>query len=399
MTDAAAAVTEVGDRVGAFCLHGRFAVAGAETGPLAGLGFAAKDLFDVAGHVTGAGNPCWLATHAPAAATAPSVQALLDAGATLIGKTITDELAYSLNGDNRHYGTPVNVNAAGRVPGGSSSGSAAAVAAGLCDFALATDSGGSIRVPASFCGIYGIRTTHGRIAMRGVVPLMPSYDTIGWLARDAARLAEIGAVLLGRAGKTGACLRRILRLDDAFAEAAPAALAVFKDAETRLMDLFAARGAISLAPAGLEAWRTAFRTHSAAEAWRVHGDWIASAKPDFAPAIAQRFAWAAAVSANDAAAAGETVRAIAAEIRAAVGDDTCLVLPSTPGPAPRIDAAEADVELFRQGTQRLTCIASIAGLPQISIPAGTVDGCPVGLSVIGPPNADLPLLELCAASL
>ena len=182
--------------IGAFCPHGRFRIAGAERGSLARLEFAVKDLIDVAGHPTGAGNPRWLETHAPATVNAPSVQRLLDAGADLVGKTITDELAYSLNGDNVHYGTPVNVNAPGRVPGGSSSGSAAAVAAGLCDFALGTDTGGSIRVPASYCGVYGIRTTHGRIGLDGVVPLMPSLDTLGWLARTPAPLAAVGSVLL-----------------------------------------------------------------------------------------------------------------------------------------------------------------------------------------------------------
>jgi amidase len=227
---------------------------------------------------------------------------------------------------------------------------------------------------------------------------MPSYDTVGWFARDAARLAEIGAVFLDRMVETKTRLRRLHVLADAHAEAEPAAVQAVRDAETRLMNLFPTSGAISLASTGLESWRTAFRIYSAAEAWRVHGGWIKSAVPDFAPAIANRFAWAESVSSSDAAAAGDTVTAIAAQIRAAVGDDTCLVLPSAPGAAPRIDAADEDVELFRQRTQRLTCIASIAGLPQVSIPARTVNGCPIGLSIIGPPNADLHLLELCAAS-
>src|SRR5215470_7694180 len=151
------------DPLGAFCRHADVTLPGAAAGPLAGLHFAAKDLYDVAGQRTGGGNPDWLDSHPPAAATAPAILSLVAAGATLVGKTVTDELAYSIAGRNFHYGTPTNVAAPGRIPGGSSSGSAAAVAGKLVDFALGTDTGGSIRVPASLCGLYGMRPSHGRV--------------------------------------------------------------------------------------------------------------------------------------------------------------------------------------------------------------------------------------------
>src|SRR3989442_12875541 len=138
---------------------------GASRGPLVGLTFAVKASYDVAGQRTGFGSPDWLRTHDPAGCTAPVVQRLLDAGAHLVGKTHTDELTWSLTGENAHYGAPVNVNAPGRIPGGSSSGSAAAVAGGLVDFALGSDTGGSVRAPSSFCGIYGIRPTHWRVSL------------------------------------------------------------------------------------------------------------------------------------------------------------------------------------------------------------------------------------------
>ena len=185
------------NRLGCFCPHGDIHIEGTQGGPLSGLTFAAKDLFDIEGHVTGAGNPDWLATHAPAPATASAVRKLLEAGASLQGKTITDELAYSLAGVNMHYGTPVNPACPDRLPGGSSSGSASAVAGGLVDTALGTDTGGSIRVPANNCGLYGIRTTHGQVAKDGLVPLADSFDTVGWFARDARTLARVGEVLLG----------------------------------------------------------------------------------------------------------------------------------------------------------------------------------------------------------
>src|SRR5499425_2667990 len=174
-------------------------IPGAPNGPLAGLTFAAKDLFDVAGHPTGGGNPDWARSNPVPARHAWAVQKLLDAGATLIGKTITDEVSLGIVGENAFYGAPVNSRAPDRVPGGSSSGSAAAVAAGLCDTALGTDTGGSVRVPASFCGLYGIRPTHGRLPVAGMMPQAPSSDTTGWFARDAATFAKVSSVMLDEA--------------------------------------------------------------------------------------------------------------------------------------------------------------------------------------------------------
>jgi len=157
------------DRFNAFCHATDAYLAGAPDGPLAGLTCAAKDIFDVAGHVTGGGNPDWKATHTAATRTAWAVRALVDAGATMVGKTHTDEITRGIFGENAHYGTPVNPRAPGRVPGGSSSGSAAAVAGGVVDVALGSDTGGSVRVPASFCGLYGIRPTHSRIPLDGLL--------------------------------------------------------------------------------------------------------------------------------------------------------------------------------------------------------------------------------------
>ncbi|MGY3574847.1 amidase family protein [Bradyrhizobium sp. USDA 4504] len=167
------------------------------SGPLSGLTFAVKDLFDVAGTVTGCGNPDWAATHEVEEADAWAVDHLLGAGAALTGKTITDEISLGLLGINKFYGTPLNPRAPDRVPGGSSSGSASAVAGGLVDIALGTDSGGSVRVPSCFCGLYGLRPTHGRISVAGMMTQAPSFDTVGYFARDATTFARVGAVLLG----------------------------------------------------------------------------------------------------------------------------------------------------------------------------------------------------------
>src|SRR6201994_2418710 len=185
------------DDINAFVPGPRVHIEGRPSGPLSGLTFAAKDLFDVAGHPTGGGNPDWARSNPVPTRHAWAVQRLLDAGATLIGKTITDEVSLGIVGENAFYGTPVNPRAPDRVPGGSSSGSAAAVAAGLCDTAPGTDTGGSVRVPASFCGLYGIRPTHGRLPVEGMMPQAPSSDTTGWFARDAEAFAKVSSVMLG----------------------------------------------------------------------------------------------------------------------------------------------------------------------------------------------------------
>ena len=203
------------DPLNAFCADSDAYLAGAGDGSLAGLTLAAKDIFDVVGHVTGCGNPHWKATHGPAESTAWVVQTLVDAGATMTGKTITDELTRGIFGENMHYGAPRNPRASGRVPGGSSSGSASAVAGKLVDFALGSDTGGSVRVPASFCGLYGLRPTHGRIPLDGMLLQAPSYDTIGWFARDAETFARVGAVILPPAAETTRP-RRLVIAEDAF---------------------------------------------------------------------------------------------------------------------------------------------------------------------------------------
>ncbi|WP_341894396.1 amidase [Ferrovibrio terrae] len=385
------------EEVGAFIPHGRFEVSGLGAGNLVGLRFAVKDFIDIQGHVTGAGNPRWLETHAPAVATAPCVQKLLDAGATMIGKTITDELAYSINGDNYHYGTPLNAAAPGRVPGGSSSGSAAAVAAELCDFALGTDTGGSVRIPASYCGLYGIRTTHGILPMEGVVPFMPSLDTIGWFARDAELFAQVGDILLPKSNEGNQQFRRVLNLTDIENELDPAVMSALRPAINRISDQYETVENATLSQTGLEAWRQVFRRLSASEVWSVHGEWIEAARPVFGPAIAERFAYAKEVSAEDVSRDVALRTRIGERLRELLPPDTIICLPTAPGPAPLRSASGDEVEQFRQHAQRLTCIAGLAGLPQVTMPLAVFDGAPIGLSLIGPPGSDRRLLAECVA--
>ncbi|WP_336491423.1 amidase [Methylobacterium nigriterrae] len=384
------------DTVGAFCQHGLVARQDRETGPLAGLSFGLKDLIDLAGVPTGAGSPDWLATHAVPATTAPVAETLLAAGACLLGKTQMDELAWSLNGENAHYGTPVNVAAPGRIPGGSSSGSAAATAARLVDFAIGTDTGGSVRLPASYCGLFGLRPTHGRISLAGIVPLAPSYDTVGWFARDPALLARVGRVLLG-AGAPRARPRRLRIARDLFERAGPAVADALAEPLARLARSFEATEPVTVAGEAAPAWRDAFRLIQSSEAWAAHGAWIERARPRFGPGVRERFEAASRLDAGAVAAARSLRREIAAQLRALLPDDTLLVLPSAPGIAPRRATPDAELDLFRARALELLCPAGHAGLPQISLPLARLDGCPLGLSVIAGPGRDETLLDLATA--
>ena len=388
------------DPINAFVDYPDVPVPNAADGPLAGLTFAVKDIIDVAGERTGWGNPTRLAEATPAAANAPVVQALLDAGAAYAGKTHTVELAYSLDGRNAHYGTPRNAAAPGRVPGGSSSGSAAAVAAGLVDVALGSDTGGSVRGPASMCGLIGLRTTHGRILLEGVMPLASSLDTIGWFARDAATYARVGAVLLGR-DVPGPALSRALVATDTLAWVTGAAeSAAIASAMPRLLAPFTAVDHGLLAPEGLGERYEVLRLVQAWEAWRAHRAWIEAGHWDALGApIRARFTWSSQVT-DEQRAAAETARAaVRAAMTDLVRDDTVIALPTLPTIAPLVDGPEPELEAFRQRSLPLLCSAGLAGLPQISIPLATVDGCPLGLSLIGPAGRDAALIDLAAAIL
>ena len=376
-------------------------IAGKASGPLKGLTFAAKDLFDIAGRVTGCGNPDWARTHPPAEHHAEMVSALLAAGADLRGKTITDELAYSLNGQNFHYGTPANSNAPGRIPGGSSSGSASAVAGGMVDFAIGTDTGGSVRIPASYCGLLGLRPSHGRISLSGVMPLAPSYDTGGWFARDATLFRKVGEVLFEERASEAPDPASMILAEDAFALAeAPVqeALAPFVALlEARLGA--GAKATIGETGGGFEVWMLRFRAIQASEIWQVHGEWISQTKPTFGPEIAERFDWVQTIGAEEAEEARSARAAFRQRMEELLGEGQVLCLPTAPGIAPRTSASAESLRDHRSRVLALTCISGLSGLPQITLPVASVQGCPVGLSLIGPRNSDMALLAFAESFL
>jgi amidase len=381
------------DPLNAFCSHSAACLQGAPGGQLSGLTFAAKDLFDIAGHVTGAGNPDWLALHAPAIRTAPVVQRLVDSGANMVGKTHTDELSRGILGENAHYGTPINPEAPGRVPGGSSSGSAAAVAGRLVDFALGTDTGGSVRIPASFCGIYGIRPTHGRLSLEGVVGQAPSYDTVGWFARDADLLARIGEVLFGLDLRQAQRPRHAIVATDAFAIAEPATAAALASVVERITTAVGSseRGPVS-ATVPLADWFSHQRAIQGREAWDTFGEWIDRHNPRFAFDIADNFVRGRETPNAVLAAAREFRAARRAELMAMLDQETIFLLPTAPFPAPLRDQPRSTMWGQRTAISTLTTISGTLGAPQVSMPLALVDGLPVGLSILARPGGDDMLL-------
>jgi amidase len=381
------------DRYRAFVPDTPIAITGAGGGPLVGLSFGVKDAIDLGGYKTGAGNPDWLRTHPPATENAWAVQALLDAGASVVGKTITDELTFSLNGENIHYGTPINPRAPGRIPGGSSSGSAVAVAGELVDFALGTDCGGSVRAPASFCGIYGIRPSHGRISTAGVFPLAPSFDTVGWFARDAKLLERVGRVLLGE-NDASPRRSRLLVAADAFAWCGEKVAAALQGAVDALIEHVGPAKQVTVAPDGFAPWLQAFRQLQGAEIWAAHGEWIRDVNPNLAPEIRQRFEWTSTITPADIAASQPVREQVTNRMQELLGDDGVLCLPTTPGIAPLLSMSPESLGEFRNVALSLLCIAGLTRLPQINLPMGTLDGCPCGLSIVGPQGSDITLLQL-----
>ncbi|RFA16425.1 hypothetical protein B7R22_02760 [Subtercola boreus] len=373
-------------------------------GTLAGVRVAVKDLFAIAGETIGAGNPIYRASRSPETTTAPAVAALLHEGAEITGLAQTDELAFSIAGTNVHYGTPPNPAAPGRIPGGSTSGPASAVALGLADLGLGTDTAGSIRVPGSYTGLYGLRTTHNAVSREGLVPLAPSFDTVGLLARELPTLAAGTRALLSTGDGLGASAEQpgisTLLVDPALTALADPDARLSLEAGVRALSLASgaqvvqSAGAVALDPAELEQWFDAFRTVQQYEAWASDRAFVEANPGALDPAIAERFRLASGITEGEAQDARQMLARATLRLEQLVPSGTALALPSTSGPAPALDASPAEIDRVRGATLRLTCLASLSGLPALTMPYGRVGTLPVGLCLIGARGADLQIIGL-----
>lgn len=388
--------------------------------PLQGLTFAVKDIFDIAGFVTGFGNPDWARTHAPATSTAPAVTAILEAGATCLGKTVMDEMAYSINGENYHYGTPTNPCAPDLVPGGSSSGSAVAVAAGLVDFSLGTDTGGSVRVPASYCGIFGFRPSHGTVSTSKVIPMAQSLDTVGWFAKDPSMLTLIGGVLLPLPVGTMQQPSHIVIPEDCFQllgspnnqlseilassientygsniikhqnlgeyiyNEVPSSRDIISKLSEKQLSAIPALGIVSFAMRSLQ--RFEFKAN--------HGEWISTTKPNIGPGISERVAEALNSTDEDINCYTTLRTELQAALTSLLENYGVLAIPTVPGPPPKLNSEAVTLEDFRA---KAFCLLSIAGMSrfcQVSIPVGMHNKLPVSISLVAAHGADHFLLNL-----
>jgi amidase len=371
-------------------------ISGSDTGPLSGLSFAVKDLIDVAGSPTGGGNPDWERAHPIPARSAWVVERLLRDGASVIGKTATDEVSLGILGENPFFGTPRNPAAPDRVPGGSSSGSASVVAAGICNFALGTDTGGSVRVPASFSGLYGIRPTHGRLDFTGITVQAPSSDTVGWFARDAAIFARVGETLFGAPLST-TLPTTLLVATDAFGFADAAVRDALQPGLERLAALIGTRRDETLAPQGLSVWQGAQRCLQSSEAWRTFAPWIDAYNPRFAFAVARNLTLGSLITDAERTRAALMREEARARLRLLLPPGTILALPTTPFPAPKLGQSVSALAFPRERISCLTCLGGLTGSPQVNLPGATVDGAPVGLSIVGARGSDLDLLAVARA--
>ncbi len=368
----------------------------AGTGPLSGLCFAVKDLFDVAGYPTGGGNPFVLAMSGIKGRTAPTVQRLLDAGARFVGKTVTDELAFSMNGNNAHFGAPINGAAPERISGGSSSGSASAVSHRLCDFALGSDTGGSVRAPASHCDLFGIRPTHGAVSLAGALDLAPSFDTCGWFARDASTFSRVSEVLLPPDTCPLPGNPRLLWPSDLWAQAVDGVAQALQESTDAAQALWGPARPMEAVLDGFDTMYWAFRYLQGREAWQVDGPLIEAHAPPLGPGVAERFAWARQVTDAQVEAAQAFRERFRRHIEERLGSEGLMVLPSMPDVAPLRSEAESALEDYRNRAIRLLCVAGLAGLPQLSLPLGRKGGAPLGLGLIGPAGSDRSLVRMGA---
>ncbi len=366
----------------------------AESGPLVGLTFSVKDMFDVAGFPTSAGSPTMLAASGIKTKTACAVQQLLDAGARFIGKAVTDELAFSVIGNNAHFGIPVNGAAPERYAGGSSSGSASSVSCGLCDFSLGTDSGGSVRGPASQCGLFGIRPSFGRISLEGCFGLCPPFDTAGILAADFDVFERATSVLIRKDSQQSKETPQLLIPEDIFELFGPRVIDAVSDALESAQSLWGQAHRVKAATVDLNAVLKAYQALQGREIWKHDGTFIEKYQPTFGPGVKERFAFAKTVHDKDLTEQESLCEQAVRHINGLLADSSVLILPTLPGAGLKLDCSPDDMNAFRSKMSASFYLGELAGVPWITLPLAEIDGAPLGVSLISACGTDAWLLEL-----
>jgi len=359
-------------------------------GILDNLNFAVKDNIHVKGYRTSYGSKPWREAHPIEVNNAICVEQLLNAGATCLGKTVSDEYTCSLDGESYFYGTPINPRAPDCIPGGSSSGSASVVACGLVDVALGTDNAGSVRVPASLCGIWGMRPTTHRISEAGVLPFVPSVSTVGVLANTIENLSKTMQVLLSSDLKGYGVISKIYFLEDAFNIACNEVNCALRPIVSKLKAIGIPTENIRLSDMlgfDMSLFQTneeALRLVQAAETWNSIGTWVKTNKPEMGTRIQmtlQNFEEINRVKLNDAYMRYETVYK---KLKHFIKESELICYPTIPVITPfknQLNTFEQAME-FYQPTMAVTSFAGIGRLPEITMPLAQYDNLPIGLSLV-----------------
>jgi len=361
-----------------------------EYGLLSNLNFVLKDMCDVKNFKTSCGNPDFFKKCDFANDYAPFLKDLLNEGPVLKGITVCDEFFYSLIGENGHYGTPTNLNAPSCVPGGSSSGSAAALTTDLYDFSIGSDTGGSVRIPASFCGLIGMRPTHNRINTKGVYPMAPSFDTVGWFANNPEIFQKVGNVLLNNIERSNVDFKQYVVAEDLLELCDAEVQSNFNNyINVNIPNINKTR--LSTNTKAIIADN--FRILQGAEVKANIIPWIEKNKPNISPEIRSRIDMASKITDVEVNRALIFRKTLIDEIEKSLPEGTIAVFPTSPFSAPKSGQDDESLGSFRKRLMELTSIAGMTSRPQITIPRLKDKSGPVGISLLGWKYSDEILLN------
>lgn len=383
------------DALQAFVRENHIALKGSGHGPLTGLTFAAKDVFKILGSTVGNGHPDWLRTHGPDEFTASTIVRLLEAGADLVGKTICDELCFSISGENWNYGSPLNPHDPRRFTGGSSAGSGAAVAGGYADFSLGSDCLGSVRVPASYNGVFGVRPTYKRVPSDGEAPYCASMDVFGYMCSTPDVFQRVSEVMLGE-DKNTTPLTRLLIARDCFEAVDPRVFAELKPAIDHIAGHMESVEDVVLSKEGLDQWIKVFQHVQGYEVWESYGGWIDKYRPRLSRGPKERLAWASTITRQQYREALARKAEISDRIREVVGSGGVLCLPTAASIAPLRTTPLEQINATRLQSTYLLCVSPLSGIPQITLPMVFSEDMPLGLSLLSSADTDLALARLSA---
>ncbi len=348
--------------------------AAAPPGPLRGVPFFAKDIFDAKGLPTLAGSTFLPEVRPAGGKDGAFVRAVRETGAVLVGKTHTHEFAYGITGENPNYGDVEHPRFPGRTTGGSSSGSAAVVAAGIAPLALGSDTGGSVRVPAAWCGLFGFRLAPRDPWIRDAVPLSPTFDTAGWFTANLPDLRDSIAALVGLApGKKEprGCYLEMPDVDPEVATACREAARGFTELATAEVRDELARGFAGILDT--------YHTTVAREAWQFHQPWAERFRERYDPVVWQRLTRVHQLTPAQIAAAEEGVRTVRRTWEVFFASHDFIVMPASPSAA--LSKPECNLA-NRSRVLALTAPASVGGLPALTFPVPLPSGLTTGLQII-----------------